>query len=126
MSASLIRIFRDHAQKNADIKPKLYRMVAERLRTRVLDEDEAEVIAEWFDRLAAGEPAKEVFPRKPAGRPKGTTPRKLDDIDIAWLVRRAIEADIKPTAAYRLVADAHGLDWQSVRNLYSKLRGELG
>jgi hypothetical protein len=57
--------------------PKLYALVAATIRRRILSESDAKVVAEWFDRLAAGDSGNTVFPQTRKGRPRGSrTARK--------------------------------------------------
>jgi len=119
----MIRVFAEMAAKGDDeAAKKLYRMVSERIRARMLPED-ADVIAGWFDRLAAGESPARVFPAKSAGRPKKAG---IDDIDIAWIVRQNLQRGLQPGEVYRGVGKAHGLGWRTVANIYSKIKKQEG
>lgn len=129
----------EHAKKHADARPMLYRAVAEIIRSR-LDPADARVVAAWFDRLAAGEDAADVFPKKRSGRP--TTIGR--DYDIAWTVHQlhqdndlSIDDACKRVAedSTRTVKDADGkdvvvtiaspIDWKTIRNIYGRHRAEL-
>jgi hypothetical protein len=102
----------------------LYRLVAERVRQRALDESEAKVIADWFDRLAKGEDPRKVFQHRRGGRPrKGRN--GPDDSDIAWIVHLALARGVKPAAVYLGVAKAHGLKPRTVQNIYGRLKAEV-
>lgn len=111
--------------------PLLFRMVAERIRSR-LDPGESDVVAEWFDRLAAGDEPKSVFWLDLAGRPRGKTRARKpmtygripDDIDIAWIVRQNIGKAPK-SEIYAGVAKAFGMKAGTVRNIYAKNKALL-
>ncbi len=104
--------------------PKLYGMVAEIIRARVLDESEARVVADWFARLAAGEDPREVFGVSRGGRPrKGES--GPDDHDIAWIVHMALSRGIDSRVVYAGVAKAHRLKPRTVANIYGRLKAEV-
>lgn len=127
---SLIKLLLE--QHDEELSRKAYRIVAQRVKTRCLDHDEAEIIAAWFERLGAGEDPKDVFP-KFAGRPKGKTKdrkpladgRMPDDYDVAWIVKQNIERGMKPADVKKAVAKALGMDARTVGNIYSKLKPEI-
>jgi hypothetical protein len=114
------------AAGEAEHAPHLWALVAELIRSR-LDPADAAVVAAWFDRLAEGEPPESVFPGVKRGRPRGATRGRVpDDFDVAWLVRDAINSGMRPPEAYRAVAEGCGLAPGSVRNIYGRLKDELG
>jgi hypothetical protein len=104
-----------------------YGIVAEQIRA-YLPAADADVIAPWFDRLAAHEDPAKIFPRKKAGRPLGSTkvPRPAD-ITIALIVHQSIQrAELAPRKIYEGVAKAHGItSWKNVRNIYLRHKREL-
>lgn len=92
------------------IRPKVLRLAAERVRTRILTEGEARVISRWLLQLADG-----GTPIPARDGPK----RKDDDhLEIAWIVKTNIElGNMKKGEAYRLVAEKFGLSPGTVRNI---------
>lgn len=136
--ASLLELFAMRvAAGDRDTAPILFRAVAEVLRSRLRPEDAA-VVATWFDRMAAGESPTDVLTPSRAGRPKGKTSdrgpmangRIPDDIDVAWIVRQnlaiAQETGVRPGVVYAGVAKALKMSTGTVRNIYSRLKDELG
>lgn len=123
----MIKLIAEAAEQDAKLRPKLYRMVAERIRARLSPKDAA-IVARWFDQLAAGEDATKIFPSTKVGRPKGSTNQpRADDIDIAWIVRQHMEAgQLKPGEIYSGVAKAHGMKPGTVANIYSRVKKQEG
>lgn len=133
----MIRTFALLAKQDPENAPHLYRAVAETIRSRVLQAEDAAVIAEWFDRLAAGEAANKVFPLTRPGRPKKkSSDTQHDDIDIAWMVRQNVAKIPKGattpqrkklmTMIYKGVAAAHRLKPATVANIYSRVKKQEG
>jgi hypothetical protein len=129
----MIPLLAEAARKDRDAQLHLYRIVAEAIRSR-LDPADAAIVAPWFDRLGAGEKAEAVF-ELPKGRRRGRTAKRgpmgdgriPDDYDVAWLVKQAAERyRMTPTAAAQHVAAALQMNTATVRNIYVKLKGELG
>ena len=120
---TLLQALAGHAPDEPETIPRVYQLCADALRRRVLSEGDAELIACWFDRLAAGEDPGKVFIRARAGRPLGrTTKPRPDDTDIYWFVRWNLEAGHKPGATYRHVAKLCGLKDRTIANIYSKIK----
>lgn len=102
------------------------------VRKRVLSESEAEVIAQLLERIANGEDPAKALGFKKAGRPRAANKQRKpmangeipDDYDIAWIVRQHTDGRTAEEI-YRGVGKAFGLEWTSVRNIYSKLKGRL-
>lgn len=122
---SALRIL-DATTKRSD-RALLFRAVAERVRSCMLDPDEAAVIATWFDRLAAGDDARKVFFNETRGRPKGATGMKVvrgqevrlpDHLDLAWSMRRAIAAGHAGDTVFAHVAKLYGVQPDTVRDIY--------
>ena len=119
-------------QRDEEAQKLAYRIIAERAKTRVLDPDEAQIVADWFDRLGAGEDPAKVSP-KFGGRPKGKTAERTpmpdgripDDYDVAWVVKQNLERGIKPGDVYAGVARAFGMNKTNVRNIWVRLKGEI-
>jgi hypothetical protein len=130
----MISLYAKLACTNSDAAKMLYRLVSERVRSRLSPEDAA-VIAAWFDRLAKGEDARTVFPRtsRRRGRPRGSRsypvgptrverPR-VDDIDIAWMVRQRLETgNPKPGQVYAEIAKALRMKARNVANIYARVK----
>lgn len=117
--SGLLETVARHSASHPDMLPTLFRMVAGRLRTRVLEASEARLVAGWFDRLAAGERPESVFRSKP-GRP-----RSANHYDVAWIVHLNIEANMDKSDVYRLVGKKFGLKPGTVRNIHSRLKSEI-
>jgi hypothetical protein len=120
--------------KNGTIQAKdFFELVSRRLRSGELAPDEAEIIAGWFDCLAQGKTAKQIFSSK-GGRPRGTTSKRKaapngkvpDDVDIAWIVRRMY--GLTPMTWKEVedeVGKRFGLDPENVKGIYKKYKKEL-
>jgi len=95
---------------DSDMRPKVLRLAAERVRTRVLTEGEARAISRWLLQLADG-----GIPIPARDGPK----RKDDDhLEIAWIVKTNIElGNMRKGEAYQLVAEQFGLSPDTVRNI---------
>lgn len=108
----------------------LYRIIAERVKTRLLDESEADTLSEIFSRLANGEDPADIFctKRKPGRPKKSTAPRKPmaitgripDDFDITQIVHQNIEEGEELNSVCKKVAKSFGMKVKTVRNIYSR------
>ena len=129
----VIRMLAESSRADPAVLPYLFRLLAQEVRSRVLQVDDADLIAGWFDRIAAGESPADVLPHKPPGRPrKVTAPRKPmgdgripDDYDVAHIVHQNVSAGMKRSEVCRKVAKALGMREGTVRNIYSRLRTEM-
>lgn len=118
--------------KNAD-RALLFRAVSERIRSCMLDHDEAALIAEWFDRLAQGQDPKRVFYGETRGRKKGATGSKFvsgaevrlpDHIDLCWRMRQAMTQH-DPDAVFAAVAKLYSVTVEYVRAIWEKVSPTL-
>lgn len=130
---SLLRMF-DARMKGAQ-RAILFRAVAARVRTGMLDTDEIEIISGWFDRLAAGESPKRVLLGETRGRRKGSTGGKYikgevvslpDPIDTCWRIRRAIANGNSPKEVFAAFAQCYGVTADHISKLYKKHLPTLG
>ena len=133
MKTSLLRELSE-ALRNEDRK-ELFGLVAERVRTCMLDRDEAEVIADWFDRLARGDDPRKVLKGETRGRPKGSTGTKVlrskevrfpDHVDLCWRMRRAMAAGHAPEVVFGSFAKVYGVTPRHVREVWESTEPTLG
>lgn len=119
--------------RNEESRRHVFRYVAECATSRVLQFGDSTIIAEWFNRLAEGESPLDVFGYAEHGRPRGKTAKREpmsngqepDDIDIAWIVQRNLDAGGKPGEVYEGVAKAFGMERRTVANIYSRNKRHL-
>lgn len=116
------------AEKGAEARIRLFALLAERVRTRVLSETEAAVLAGWLDQLARGDDPTAVFPKR-GGRPRGrATTRYIkgkeitrpEDFDLAWYLRRQIEIVGDKDRVIKSVAKHYGMSAEALDNLYRR------
>lgn len=132
MNKSIIELLADNAANQDDLAL-LFRVVAERIRSR-LSPDDARIVAVWFERMANGEDPSSVLAPKRAGRPKGSTNKRglmpdgsvPDDIDVAWIVRQNRDQGVKAGVVYAKVGRALGIPSGTVRNIYRRNKDKLG
>lgn len=130
---SMLRRF-DRTTKG-DQRARLFRAVSERVRTGLLTADESALIAEWFDRLAAGDDPKKVFMGETRGRKRGGTNTKYlkdadvklpDHVDLCWNLRRWIAQTGDADRIFTLCAQHFGRTPEYIRELYDKHSPTLG
>lgn len=130
---SILRMMDSHVkgQKRAT----LFRAVAERIRTCMLDPDEAALIAKWFDRLAAGEDSTKILWGETRGRPKRSTGGKFiggevvrlpDHVDLCWTIRQAIARGNADDVVFGEVAELYGVTSGHIAKLYARILPTLG
>lgn len=96
---SLLRLL--HEELKREDRRQLFAAVAERVRTGLLTDDEAALIAGWFDQFAAGKKPGDVLLGERRGRKRGANTIKTnylrgydvslpDHVDLCWTIRRAI------------------------------------
>lgn len=107
--------------------------VAELVRKGSLDSGEAAIVADWFERIANGEPATEVLlessPTK-AGRPKGKTSSRKQVIQdwvpsdtwIADAAHRMILDLNEPEAAFKALGKLTGMPPATVKRVYQRVK----
>lgn len=115
-------------QSDDGARRRLFALLADRVRSRVLTASEAEVLAGWLDQLANGDDPASVFPRR-AGRPpgragtryvKGKEITRPNDYDLAWGIRRLIARGHDKAGVFAEVAARYGMKPGSVANLYRR------
>lgn len=112
----------------------LFRAVAERLRTGLLTEDEAALIAGWFDALADGKNPADVLLGERRGRPSGKNTATYikgmdvslpDHVDLCWTMRRAIARTGNEDQVFGVVAEKFGKTVDHIRRLYQEIEPTL-
>ena len=116
---SLLESLTEHAiEAEPELRAKVFRMAAERVRTRVLSEADAKLISGWLMQLADGQ----------VPIPMKQGPRHKDDqrVDIYWSCRNQIEAGAKPKDVYKAVGEHFGLSPKRIANIYSEQKKQNG
>jgi hypothetical protein len=115
----LLEALERHAiEEEPELRAKVFRMAAERVRSRVLSEASARVISRWLLQLADGE-----IPIPPKAGPK----RKDDEqLEIVWICKTNIERGIEPGEVYAAVGEKFGLSAKRVANIHSHWKKLIG
>ncbi len=130
---SLLRLY--DMNSRGDDRQQLFRAVSERLRTGLLTEDEADLIAEWFARLGRGEDPQKVLYGETRGRKRGSTGSQYlkgrdvslpDHIDLCWSIRRAIARTGDPDKVFEVHAKHFGRTADYIKRLYEQYEPVLG
>lgn len=108
----------------------LFGAIAERVRSCMLDPDEADIIAGLFDRLAAGEKPDKVLRGETRGRPKRATGTKTvrgnevrlpDHADLCWSIRHAHHFGHSLETIFAHVAKLYGVTKDHVADVYAQV-----
>lgn len=111
----------------------LFKAVAERIRTGMLDPAEAALIAGWFEKLANGGDPKRTFYGETRGRHKGSTGEKFvnfdyvrlpDHVDLCWNMRRAMR-DHGPKSVFKKVSRLYGVTPEYVEEIWDEISPSL-
>lgn len=125
---SFLRVL-DRSLKGGD-RAILFSAVVERLQTRLLTQDEANLVSGWFESLASGKDPKKVFMGETRGRPKGSNSNEFlkgqdialpDHVDLCWTIRSAIAKTGDEDHVFRVVAKHFGKTEDHLRRLYARI-----
>lgn len=123
-----------HENLKRDDRRMLFRAVAERVRTGLLTNDEAAVIAGWFDQLADGKKPEDVLFGERRGRKrnantatylKGRDVSLSDHVDLCWTIRRGIAQTGNEERVFETVAKHFGKTTDHIRRLYRRIEPTL-
>lgn len=129
---SLLRLL--HESLKRDDRRELFGVAAARVRTGLLTNDEAELIASWFEQIADGKNPQDVLfgerrGRKPGANTvtylKGQDVSFPDHLDLCWSIRRWIARTGDEEQVFKIAAKHYGKTADYIRRLYKDTEPKL-
>lgn len=130
---SLLRLLHENLRR--DDRRELFGVAADRVRTGLLTNDEAELIASWFEQIADGKNPQDVlFGERRGRKPNANTTTYLkgqdvslpDHVDLCWSIRRWIALTGNEDQIFKTVAEHFGKTTDHIRRLYRRIERTLG